>query len=233
MKALLYQLDATSRKLVLGVMEERGHLPITANSREEALETIESERIDLILTDVQRDGCELVRSIRAKENGTRVHVPVIALAVRNTPGNRQRWSEVGADALLSIPVEASELLTLLERLDGHAALDVVAALERVEGDRVLLEELFRLFVDECHNSMGQIQEAWRSRDTLMLGRLAHTLKGSSANVGANRVSDVALALEREARSGNLDNAPKLIADLKREVERVIPELDSVLRQAAR
>lgn len=116
---------------------------------------------------------------------------------------------------------------------GQPALDIAAALERVEGDRALLEELLRLFVDECRSSMSHIQEAWRSRDTLMLGRLAHTLKGSSANVAANAVSRAAYALERQARSGNLENAPQLISDLKREVERVIPELDSVLRQAAR
>lgn len=231
MKALLYQLDAMNRKLVAGAMEEHRHIVITATSRQEALDAIENGHINVMLADLRGDGSELIRNIRARERGSHVHTPVVALVAGDTQGNRQRCTEVGADALLPLPVGASELLTVLERLGGHAALDVVAALERIEGDRALLEELLRLFVEECHSSMDQIQEAWRSRDAFTLGRLAHTLKGSSANVGANAVSEAALVLERQVRSGNLENAAKLIADLEQELERTLPQLDSALKQA--
>ncbi|HXX20333.1 MAG TPA: Hpt domain-containing protein [Candidatus Acidoferrum sp.] len=113
----------------------------------------------------------------------------------------------------------------------RCALNIAAALERVEGDRALLEELLRLFADECQVSMRQIQEAWNSGDVALLGRLAHTLKGSSANVGANGVSEAAHALEREARSKKMESAAKLIADLEREIERFICALDNDFKLA--
>lgn len=112
------------------------------------------------------------------------------------------------------------------------ALDIAAALERVEDDRALLEELLRLFGDECRSSVRRIRDVWSARDVRMLECLAHTLKGSAANVGANEVSEAALALERQVRSGNLENAAKQIADLEQEIERLLPELDSFLRRAA-
>lgn len=249
MKALLYQLDAMSRKLVTTVMEKQGYGLTTAIDREEALDAIQGGCVEVVVIDTQKDGLDLIHAIRARRRGAGARLPVIALAIADTPGNRQRCAEVGADAVLPIPVRAPELLAALgqavARTNGcpspvdskapgtHPVLDIAAALERVERDRALLEELLRLFVDECHGSLRQIRDAWTSRDARALGRVAHTLKGSAANVGADGVSEAAFALERLARAGNLENAVQHIADLEREVERLAPELDSFLKQTTR
>ncbi len=248
MKALLYQLDAVSRRLVAGILEQHHHASTPVFEREEALAAIRSGSIHLVLADTQKDGAELIRTIRVHERAGRRRTPIIALAIGDTPGNRQRFIESGADAVLPVPVRADSLLAAVSQLarEGNApaievaaepagarpALDVAAALDRVEGDRSLLEELLRLFVDECQATLRQIRDSWSAHDARALGRLAHTLKGSSANVGANAVSEVAHTIERLARAGNLESAVRPIADLEREIERLVPELDSFLKETA-
>ena len=249
MKALLYQLDAMSRRLVAGVLEGRSCSSMPVFDRAEALAAVQSGRIDMVLADTQKNGLELIHAIRAHERAGHSRVPIIALAIADTPASRSQCTEAGADSLLPIPVRASDLVAVLDQTasgrnesqprDGSTsasfcpALDVAAALERVEGDRALLEELLRIFVDECQSSLRQIRDSWSLHDARALGRLAHTLKGSSANIGANGVSEAALVVERLARLGNLEKAVQPIANLEREIERLAPELDSFLKQTAR
>lgn len=248
MKALLYQLDAMSRRLIVSALEERRCACAFTLDRDEALASVQNGAVDLVFADTQKDGLELVRATRAARRQTHSRISVIALTIGDTPGNRQQCREAGADAVLPIPVRVSDLIAALDQMmnasspesaggsrqarNVRPALDFVSALDRVEGDRELLDELLRLFIDECHSSLRQIRDSWTSHDARALGRLAHTLKGSSANVGANGVSDAALALEQLGRSGNLDNAVQQIAILEREIERLEPELDSFLKQTA-
>ena len=89
-------------------------------------------------------------------------------------------------------------------------LDVKGVLERLEGDRELFEELVQLFADECPKSISEIRSALDSADFVLLGRLAHTLKGSSASVGAESVRQVALELEVSSRVNDLQKSTRLV-----------------------
>ena len=110
-------------------------------------------------------------------------------------------------------------------------LDSATALERVEGDRELFAELVRLFVEECPAAVKEMRRVLREGDARLLDRLAHTMKGSSASLGANRVSQAALVLEMRARSAALQNAGELIDSLQAEIDLVLPELESFTRKA--
>jgi HPt (histidine-containing phosphotransfer) domain-containing protein len=77
----------------------------------------------------------------------------------------------------------------------------------------LLDELVLLFRDEVGRYLGELEHALSLGDTTELGRAAHALSGSSANLGAFRVAATAGALEHLAVSGNLDGAPALVRDL--------------------
>ena len=84
--------------------------------------------------------------------------------------------------------------------------DIKDALDRVEGDRELLEEIVRIFTGECSSSMNAIRQALSAGDAPLLERLAHTIKGASANLSAAAVSSAALELEKLAAAGNLADA---------------------------
>ena len=112
------------------------------------------------------------------------------------------------------------------------AWDRATALDRVEGDKELLEELARLFAEGCPKAMREIRGALDANDARLLERHAHTLKGSSANIGAHGTFEAALALEHEARSGNLAKAREQFQLLGTEIERLLSELEAVFSKAA-
>ncbi|MDE3110053.1 MAG: response regulator, partial [Acidobacteriota bacterium] len=250
MKVLLAEDNAVNRRLATALLEKRGHTVLPAENGREALGILERETPDVILMDLQMpmmDGFEAIRAIRAKEPRDGGHLPIVALTAHAMQGDRERCLEAGADDYVTKPIRTADLFAAIERVTGSKAtpqgnqraamngmetLDVAAALERVEGDRDLLEELVHLFIEESPKAMEEMRQALGERDARRLERLAHTLKGSSGSLGANRVSQAALLLEMRARSGALENAGELMAALQAELERVLPEIESVTRKVA-
>lgn len=252
LRVLLAEDNPVNRKLATALLEKRGHAVLAAENGREAMVILERENADVVLMDLQMpimDGFEAIRAIRAKEQRSGDHLPIVALTAHAMQGDRERCLEAGADDYVKKPIHTEELFAAIERVtkerdapqsnhevasrNGGEVLDVAAALERVEGDRELLEELVRLFVEGNPTAMREMRQALARRDARQLDRLAHTMKGSSASLGANRVSQAALLLEMRARSDTLENAGELIDSLQAELDRVLPELESVTRKVAR
>jgi len=94
------------------------------------------------------------------------------------------------------------------------AFDEAAALERIGGDRALLAEIAVLFVQEYPELLQKIRAGVTSRDATLVERNAHSLKGSAANFGAYACVEAALDIERQAKSGNLEPVPEMLAILE-------------------
>lgn len=98
------------------------------------------------------------------------------------------------------------------------------ALERVGGDEQLLQEVARLFLDDCPRVMTEIKTAISSGDAKRLEREAHSLKGSVSNFGADPVVKAALELEMMGRLGNLRLAIQGYETLEGHIQTLEPEL---------
>ena len=251
MKVLLAEDNAINRKLATKLLEKYGHAVVSTENGREALDALEREPADAILMDVQMpvmDGLEAIRAIRAREEGSGARTPIIVLTAHAMKGDRERCFEAGADEYLTKPVRTHELLTALDRFNGRRngentggrppgekymsnAMNIAAALERVEGDRELLDELMRLFAEECPRSLAEIRKAFEARDAHLLERLAHTIKGSSASLCAEEVSEAALALEKQAHSGDFEAAREQIHALEIKLEQLLPEFETLLPKA--
>jgi two-component system, sensor histidine kinase and response regulator len=77
-------------------------------------------------------------------------------------------------------------------------------LARVGGDRELLVEISRLFVDDAPRHLEKIRRALDERDGESLRRAAHGLKGAAANFDAEGVVTAARALEEIGRTARFD-----------------------------
>jgi PAS domain S-box-containing protein len=251
LKILLAEDNPVNRRLAKTLLEKHGHTVVIAENGREALDVLDREKVDLVIMDVQMplmDGLEATRTLRAREQSTGAHLHIIALTAHAMKGDRERCLEAGADDYLTKPIRTSDLLAALDRARSPVVattpkpepsmnpspkddiLDLAAALERVEGDRALLEELALLFLEEVANNLKGIHESFRAADALTLERLAHTVKGASSNIGATRVSQAALALEQLGRSRDLSAAQPKIAALEAEIEKLRPLLDQLSRK---
>ena len=73
---------------------------------------------DLILTDVQMpemDGFEATAKIRAQEQQSVAHVPIVAMTAHAMTGDRARCLSAGMDDYISKPINAQELREIIEK----------------------------------------------------------------------------------------------------------------------
>lgn len=93
-----------------------------------------------------------------------------------------------------------------------AALNIEEAIERM-GDREIYLEIARFFASHLQESLKNLALALNNADAVEATRLAHSLKGNCATVGADLLRDQCLALEKLCRDGNLAQAHTVYADL--------------------
>ena len=99
--------------------------------------------------------------------------------------------------------------------------DLAMAMRWLGGDRKLLRELVGIFVDDGPKRLDALRAAMAAADAKQIEHIAHSLKGSAAILGAARLRDAALVLEDSAHDRHGDAGAPLVAQVAREVERVI------------
>lgn len=101
----------------------------------------------------------------------------------------------------------------MSRSDALDANTLASLLESVGGDEEFLGELFSAFAAEAPSLLETVEQAAASGDAESVRHAAHTLKSTSASLGALRLSAVSAEMETAARSGNVPAQPQL-ADLR-------------------
>ena len=111
---------------------------------------------------------------------------------------------------------------------GPDAIDADVTLARVGGDVDLLQEIIRLFLEECPQLMDKIRVALADGDAGQMQMAAHTLRGSVSNFGASAAVEAARQLEATARTQDLKGAAPMLQTLEQEIERVSSALQGLL-----
>ena len=93
-------------------------------------------------------------------------------------------------------------------------------LKRVGGDEDLSRELLEMFLEEFPHKLEEIKKALKEEEAPMVARVAHTIKGSSANIGANTIREAALEMEIASKDLNLNLANTLVDKIQGEFERL-------------
>jgi HPt (histidine-containing phosphotransfer) domain-containing protein len=107
----------------------------------------------------------------------------------------------------------------------RSVLDSLKELQE-DGDPDIIEEVGGLFLKHSPDKIAAIKKATASGDAKGLQIASHSLKSSSAYVGAMRLSSMSKSLEDMARSGNLEGASQKASILVAEYERVKTALEA-------
>jgi HPt (histidine-containing phosphotransfer) domain-containing protein len=98
-----------------------------------------------------------------------------------------------------------------------------------EGEPDIVSEVCDLFVKHAPERITSIEQAIKSGDAKGLLMAAHSLKSSSAYVGAMRLSTLSKELELMGRTGALEGAKEKADALVAEYSRVINALDAEIK----
>ena len=107
----------TQAEQVRSLLEQQGYRVTLARSGEEALERLDAEDFDLVLSDIVMpgmNGYDLCR--RVKERGSQAPLPVVLLTSLADPTDIVRGLEAGADNYITKPYEPDQLLARIRRV---------------------------------------------------------------------------------------------------------------------
>jgi len=224
----------------------------TARDGREAVDTVQRNRYDVVLMDCQMpemDGYEATHEIRLRESVMRrPRLPIVAMTANAMAGDRERCFEAGMDDYLPKPLDLGQLKEVVARwlkdrgdagapVEGGAAAPSAAGPEEGSAmiDRGVLDNLREVvedefgkilqgFIDHVPVLQGELDEGLASGDVARLVRPAHSLKSSSANVGAMRLSGLARTVEHASREGDMETAAQGVVAIRTELPQVIAAL---------
>jgi two-component system, sensor histidine kinase and response regulator len=241
LRILLAEDNLVNQRVASHLLKNAGHFVIAVVNGREAIEALAREDFDLVLMDVQMpemDGLEATRAIRALEQKTGRHLPIVAMTAHAMKGDRERCLEAGMDDYLPKPVQKAELFRVLEAhrparsapesgaalVSSNLVFDMSVALDRVDGEREVLEEIVRLYLTDVPSRLEEMERALARKDGKRLASAAHSLKGSTGCLGGPRAADAAQRVEELAANADLNHAAQALEQLRLELGRLNAEL---------
>lgn len=127
--------DRNTNRLICAVVRKLGHKPLAAHDGKQALDLIDTDHPDLLVTDVMMprlDGVELVRELR--EAG--YDLPILMLTAKGAQADKNQGLFVGADDYLTKPADLRELALRIRALLRRAK---IAGDDRLRAGTALLD----------------------------------------------------------------------------------------------
>jgi PAS domain S-box-containing protein len=251
---LLAEDNPINRKLMLALLSKRNCQVTAVEDGLEAVRLHAQQAFDMIFMDIQMpgmDGFRATEKIRESESRSGRHVYIVAMTANALKGDREQCLASGMDDYLSKPIQRDVLNELLDRYRcqapaaapllpepsapnlssvNAAVFNFEEALGRTDGERELLKELIFHFEEDATERLEELQASIRRADYASIRKLAHALKGTSANLACNRLREKAeylenLALKNESSEVMLSKWDELrqeLGELIRCVDKVFP-----------
>ena len=228
--------NRTNQLVAKAMLSESGYQADIASGGREAVRLVTRKAYDLLLMDCNMpeiDGFEATQKIRSL-GGKASKVPILAMTATDNPVDIQRCFEVGMNGFLLKPLNLDRLRQKLneqfsgldtgvfEGIDSGSSFDAdnLANLQKAMGNKVT--EIIDAFLTDTPSYIGQLQKHLDAEDWRSVKDIAHVIKGSSRNLGANLFASVCRELEDLCIQGKQpkSRAQYLFLEMRREYEKV-------------
>ena len=195
----------------------------TAENGYDALDHMRMHEYDLVFMDCQMphlSGYKTTQIIRDTERNSDRHTLVIAVTANNTPENIEKCVACGMDGFIEKPLNSLNVVKIVETylnphketsenfaaskttLDKEDALlnKTPVNLERLidftEGNKAIEQSVIKLFIDKAGESITTMAKHISPNHSGLWMEACHNLKGTSGNIGAEKLYHLCLTAER-------------------------------------
>jgi CheY-like chemotaxis protein/HPt (histidine-containing phosphotransfer) domain-containing protein len=213
--------NPTNRKVIKAMLNRPGLHCDLVEDGQQAVDAITGGMApDLILMDCQMpvmDGFEATLAIRKWEvDQARPRIPIIALTAGVFAEDRTRCAEVGMDDFLSKPVSVDTLTAMLARwlvpdiqvaatavttpsTPTTTVFDKMALLDMLNGDQDLARLTIETALHDMPNYFDRLEQAVASNNWNETGRVMHSLKSLTAQIGGGVIVSSVKALDQHLK----------------------------------
>lgn len=235
-RVLVAEDNRTNQMVAAGMLALNDCSCVFACDGAEAVRAAQREPFDLILMDCsmpEMDGYEATAHIRLAELASGRRTPLLAMTANTQSGDAEKCLAAGMDDYLAKPITLVELRRKLEKwlpLQAPASVPAPTALPPAAPcpvNRSVFEPLCQVlgeslaqaiepFLEDAPRCIADIEQAMTAGDHLLARERAHTLKGASANLGAELLAQMAAQIEQQAAQGEAQQLLPLLAPLRGE-----------------
>lgn len=251
-RILIVEDNQINQRLAQALLQKLGYDPDVVTNGNEALKLLETQPYDLVFMDVQMplmDGLETTQHIRNPDSTVIDHdIPVIAMTAHAMKGDKEQCLDAGMNDYMSKPISAEQLFILMEKwssiilkrntetnirknspISGNTLQIFVKEkfMERMAGDYNLANEITSMFLNNIPVIIANMKKAADIDNMEEVSSYAHSIKGSSANIGGEVLSDIAAKIEKLGRSGKITEVQALIPELERQFELLTEEFKNI------
>ena len=242
---LLAEDNIVNQKVASQILGKLGYQVDVVDNGMKAVEAAASGKYALVLMDCQMpqmDGFEAAQAIRRAEGATGARLPIVAITANALQGDRDRCLAVGMDDYISKPIDAVKLAQLLTQWlprkqpmlptvqalmhqtlpigSTAPAIDLTYLSDLVDGDDSVLNELLAAFLNYLQPLRANLAREVQTPGPA-LKALLHELRGSSSNVGAKALAQVAARMEAILTSGDFTELGSMLEPIENELARAV------------
>ncbi len=235
LRILLAEDNVVNQKVALLMLQRMGYRADLAGNGLEVLQSLNQQLYDVVLMDVhmpEMDGLEATRHIHQKwSNKEAGETPtprprIIAMTANAIQGDREACIRAGMDDYVSKPIQVEKLVQALSKchilvppaLDSKA-LQAIRDMAGVAASEVLVQ-VIDCYLEDAPQLLQAINAAVVEGNAIALRQAAHTLKSTSATLGATILSQFCKDLEVIGRAGTTLEAPALVLQVEVEYAKV-------------
>ncbi|MGI9285723.1 MAG: EAL domain-containing protein [Pseudomonadales bacterium] len=240
---LLAEDNPVNQEVAMGILEMLGCAVTVAENGQQAVNLMSDSKFHLVLMDChmpELDGFDATRAIRALEQSSgQRRIPIVALTADVRKDMRQRCKDAGMDDYLSKPFNQQQLCEVLAQwlpTEGPSASTVSSiepsSIEQLKAlsaasNKDILGNVIAAYCKHAAPLVVATRTAFSQRDWAALANAVHSLKSASANVGADRLTDLCANLEKEARAGKGNIELAQVDELERQLQETVNELQAI------
>jgi len=238
LRILLAEDNSVNQKVADKMLARLGYRIDIVGNGAEALDAIRRQPYDVILMDLHMpvlDGLEASQAIQRL--GPRAERPyIVALTASALEEERRRCFAAGMDDYVSKPVAMERLVAALRRAVDHHGNSVprpspgidpsaLGVLERDVGPAAV-RDVVDSYLRDAPERIAALRAGLAACDSRSVVREAHTLKSSSATVGATAISVIAAELEESASVAIGDAMASRVGEIERLLGLAVPALEA-------